>query len=544
MFLLSAIKGIKPFVFLDWLVIGIYFAALIIMSIYLGREQEDQEDYYVGGRKLPWWAVGISTMATQTSAIGFISVPAFVGLKAGGGLKMLQGEFAMPLAMIIVMVFLLPFFRKLKLITVYEYLEMRFSRSVRFLMSAVFLISRGLGTACGVYAAALVLSYCLGVDIFLMIILISVVTVIYDTIGGMKAVVASDVVQMGVLMVGIVLCCIYSLKLVGGFKNVIAVTASSRLSGIDFKHWGINDGTEFSFWPQLIGGIFMLTSYYGCDQTQTQRELSTPSMNDTKYSLILNGFFRFPIGVSYAFLGLLVGAAVVYLPDFKNLIPPEKPDSMLPLFIMKYIPIGIRAVIFSAILAAAMSSLDSSINSLSAVTMRDFVEQFIKIDDEKKALFYSRVSTVCWGVFVIAFASWTGNISHTILEAIGKIGSFFYGPILGAFLLGILFRRSNSPGVISGIIGGILINLMLSIFAKGVFWMWWNVAGCIATIGVGLLVSQLTPPPEEEKLKGNIIWEAEFFKNEKKWIWVYLGMVAFSIFMIILVSSIPKLVGA
>jgi len=151
---------------LDIAVFVVYFAALIWMTVHFGRSQESQDDYYVGGRSLPWWAVGLSTAATQTSAIGFMSVPAFVAMKPGGGLKILQGEFVLPLAMIFIMVTLIPFFRQLGLVSVYSYLERRFAPSVKYQISAVFLVSRGLGTAVGLYMTAIVFSTVLGLPLW------------------------------------------------------------------------------------------------------------------------------------------------------------------------------------------------------------------------------------------------------------------------------------------------------------------------------------------------------------------------------------------
>ena len=206
---------------LDWSIIIVYLMGMIGLSVFLGRKQSNQEDYYVGGRNLPWWAVGISTMATQTSAISFISVPAFVALAPLGGLTLLQYEMSVPLAMIVVMAFLLPFFRKLELVSVYEYLEMRFGPSVRYLVSTVFLISRALATGVGVYAIAIVLSVCLSTPLWLNILIIGIVTIIYDTIGGMAAVVYSDVIQMVILLNGVVLCIIYAANSVGGFEVIV-----------------------------------------------------------------------------------------------------------------------------------------------------------------------------------------------------------------------------------------------------------------------------------------------------------------------------------
>ena len=218
---------------LDWVVLGVYIAAMIGMSLYLSRGQESTEDYYVGGRNLPWWAVGVSTMATQTSANSFIGIPAYVALKEGGGLTWLQYELAVPLAMVFVMIFLIPLFRSLELVSVYEYLELRFDRPTRLVMSAVFLLSRGLATGIGVYASAVVLSVCLSVPIWACILIIGIVTVIYDTLGGMAAVVYSDVVQMVVLLGGLLLCIGLAVSEVGGLSAALAAHAPERLVGID-----------------------------------------------------------------------------------------------------------------------------------------------------------------------------------------------------------------------------------------------------------------------------------------------------------------------
>ena len=196
---------------LEWGIIAIYMGSMIALSVFLGRGQKNKDDYYVGGRNLPWWAVGISTMATQSGAISFISIPAFVALKEGGGLRVVQYEFAVPLTVIFVMIFFIPLFGMLKLITVYEYLEMRFNSATRNFLSAVFLLSRGLATGVGLYAVALVLSLILEISLIATIVLIGIITLIYDTIGGMKAVVYSDVVQLAVMLSGIGICCYYAI---------------------------------------------------------------------------------------------------------------------------------------------------------------------------------------------------------------------------------------------------------------------------------------------------------------------------------------------
>ena len=245
----------------DYLIFILYFSALIFMSWRFSKSQQDETDYYVGGRKMRWWAVGISTAATQTSAIGFMSVPAFVAMKPGGGMKLLQGEFILPIAMIFIMVFFIPFFRKLELISVYGYLEKRFSPAVKYLISGVFLLSRGLATAVGLYMTGIVVSTVFKMPLWSTILIIGGITLIYDTLGGIKAVIYSDVLQMGILLMGAFLIAGYSIYEVGGFscfQEIVATKMADRLQILDFKHHGLGDGVEFSFWPQLIGGFFLL----------------------------------------------------------------------------------------------------------------------------------------------------------------------------------------------------------------------------------------------------------------------------------------------
>ncbi len=530
---------------LDYTIFILYFSILIYMSWRLGKGQKNQTDYYVGGRKMPWWAIGISTAATQTSAIGFMSVPAFVAMRQGGGMKLLQGEFILPIAMIFIMIFLIPFFRKLELISVYEYLEKRFNPSVKYLISAVFLLSRGLATAVGFYMAGILLSTVFKMPLWVTILLIGGITLIYDTLGGIKAVIYSDILQMSILLMGAVLIAGYSIYLVGGFdsfKDIVAFKMADRLQILDFKHHGLGDGAEFSFWPQIIGGFFILSSYYGCDQTQTQRELSAATLTETRKSLIFNGFFRFPLSLLYLFIGLTIGAYAFEHADFVNIVNSMgKVDYMVPVFIMNNIPHGFKALIFVAVLAAAMSSLDSAINSLSAASMQDFIKPLVLKQKKYKISFLrmSKISTVIWGVVVTLLAFYVGDISGTVIESIGIVGSAFYGPILAAFILGVAFKRTTARGVFTGIVAGVLFNLVLHLWFKEIFWLWWNCFGFFVSVIIALFVSFFDKPTSEDKIKKYIIWNTNLLEGERAWIPTYIMLVGYFFFMIAVAWLIP-----
>ncbi len=519
---------------LDWTVIIAYICAMIGLSIYLGRHQSSQEDYFVGGRNLSWWAVGLSTMATQTSAISFISIPAFVALKQGGGLTWLQYELAVPLSMIAVMICLIPFFRKLKLISVYEYLELRFGPSVRYLVSFIFLISRSLATGVGVYASGIVLSVCLGTPLWITILIIGIVTIIYDTIGGISAVVFSDVIQMVVLLSGILICISYALFIVGGFENIWSSFPVTRRAAID-SSIGIGDGSAVPFWAFLMGGFFLYTFYYGTDQSQVQRELSAATTDDTKRSLVLNGLARFPLTSLYVLMGISVWAVYNHSPDLATKIPYNQPDYLIPQFIIDYLPPGIRGLLFAALLAAAMSSLDSALNSLSASTVRDFIGRYVKKKDNLVKI--SKLTTVGWGIIVTGFAFMVGQISDTVIEGINKIGSAFSGPILAVFILGVLWKKASTHNVIIGIIAGVSFNLYLWLFHPLIHWMWWNMFGFLVTLATSFIVGTVWPVVDNKNRDAFIFERKNFMKKERNWFAIY-GLLVTYFFLILFILII------
>jgi SSS family solute:Na+ symporter len=516
---------------IDWTIIIVCLLGLVGMSIYLGRGQTSQDDYYVGNRNIPWWAVGISTMATQTSAISFISIPAFVALKDGGGLTWLQYELAVPLAMILVMVFLIPYFRQLNLVSVYEYLELRFGPSVRNLVSGVFLVSRGLATGVGLYASAIVLSVALDLPLWSTILMIGIITIIYDTIGGISAVIYSDVIQMVVLLGGIIVCIVYAAVEIGGFGAMFSAMPAERLNATDFST-GLGDGGAVPFWAFLFGGFFLYASYYGTDQSQVQRGLSAKTVDEAKKALMLNGLARFPLTVLYILLGIAAFAVYQNTPELSSAIPADKPDYLIPEYILLMLPTRLRALLFAALLAAAMSSLDSALNSLSASTMRDFVSKW-KSDADQINL--GKITTVIWGILVTGFAFVVGGISDTVIEAINKIGSAFYGPILAAFLVGILSRKVTTRAMFIGILIGVAFNITLWLGFSEIYWMWWNLFGCVISAGIALLLSISNNDLVDEKFT---LSTSNILEREKSWTKNYLFLFGYFIVILLVVLLI------
>ena len=501
---------------LDYTIVISYIVFFLGMG-YFFKNNKDSKDYFLGGRSLGWFPLSLSTMATQLSAISFISAPAFVGIKLAGGMKWLTFEFAVPLAMIFIMLFIIPPLFRSGVVSIYEFVERRFSVSTRLILSVVFQISRALGTGVMVYTIAIILQAILDIDYIYTVLIISVITIIYSWQGGMKAVVWGDAIQMILLFGGLLVCLVYGWQLVqdaGGLGDGFSV---DRLQVIDFN-FGIGEGEEYGFWPMLIGGFFLYVSYYGCDQTQAQRMLSAKNEKTIRQLLLANGLLRFPVVLIYCSMGLIIGALVTLAPDFLADIAsttqkhfPEaavnggvKADLMMPVFIVKYLPHGFIGLLMVAILSAAMSSLSSTVNSLSAVTMEDFFNRGKKKMDQVRYMKVSKLSVVFWGVVCIAFSFLFGGSKSAVIEIINAIGSVFYGPVLVTFILAIFSKKVHHIGMNAGIITAVLINLVFSktiqeIFGIDlgfdIFWIWLNLTGVLISLVVAYLVSAIVKAP-------------------------------------------------
>lgn len=491
--------------FLDWGVISFYVAVIIGAGFSFARTQKTIQDYYLGGRNVLWWQSGLSTMATQLGAISFVSAPAFVAVKEGGGLKWLAYEFGVPLALILVMAVLLPTFHRAGVISIYEYLESRFDEGTRTLVSLFFQIGRGLATAVAVLAGGLILSTAFGISTASAIIAVGVITILYDVLGGIRVVIFTDVIQMAIILVGILLCGGVALSLVG-WSGAWASLEPERLQILDFSRAGLTAEGTYAFWPMIIGGFFLYASYYGCDQSQVQRELTVGSIDNVRKSLLVNAFGRFPIVLLYCVMGVFVGAAVAepsFLERAGDTLGLGKdgvrtaltrdPDRLVPMFIMTYLPHGLIGFIFVAILSALMSSLDSALNSMSAVTVRDFYQRYWKKDgDERHYLVASKICTMFWGVFCVGFAllfaASPEATRQTTIVLINAIGSLLYGPILATFILGMTTRWAAPRGTKIGVVAGVGLNLVLWQWTP-VSWLWWNFTGFAATVLVAAVLS-------------------------------------------------------
>jgi len=469
---------------LDYGIVALYFGAMIWFGLRFKRNAAGT-DYFLGSRALGWFPLGMSTMATQLSAVSFVSAPAFVGLRNGGGMQWLTYELGVPLAMIPLMALIGPMLRRSGVVSVYSFLERRFGAGSRLLLSALFIFSRAFGTGVQIYVIALVLASILRLPFWETIVALGGVTIVYSLKGGLKAIVYSEVAQMIIKVLGIFVIMFTALHYMGGWSSFIEHLDHRRLQVLDVHNFGF-DGREYGLWPMLFGGFFLYTAYYGTDQTQAQRILAARDEGTVRQLLLFNGLLRFPITLAYCFGGLILGAFALATPEFRAAIPLDKPDLMIPVFIANYLPHGIVGIIVVALIAAWMSAYSSTLNSLTAVTMEDFVSPRVTIPAERYVS-VSKYVLLGWGAATMVFGFFAGKLAATAIEAINKIGSVSYGPILGIFLLTTLPRVTPLAANVA-VAAGVGVNLVLWLFFPNVFWFWWNAIGAVVTVGVGVVL--------------------------------------------------------
>ncbi|NRT12363.1 sodium/solute symporter [Flavobacterium sp. 14A] len=534
---------------IDYVVVIVYLIAFLGLGVFF-KENKDGKDYFLGGKDMGWFPLSLSAMATQLSAISFISAPAFVGLAQGGGMKWLTFELAVPLAMIGIILIIVPPLYRANIVSIYEFVERRFSSSTRIILSFVFQISRSLSTGVGVYTIAIILQSVLNISFHWTILLITIITIVYSYMGGMKAVVWGDAIQMVILFGGLLICIYYGWDLLKANPDFTGFD-SERLQVIDIPNLGFDGGT-YGLLPMVLGGLFLYLSYYGTDQTQAQRLISAKDEKSAKKILVTNGLLRFPVVLTYCIMGLIIGALVHLTPDFMNDIvlltqknyPEEflksgfKPDLMLPVFIIKYLPHGLMGILIVGILSAAMSSVSATIHSLGAVTVEDLFNRGKVKLSQVKYMKLSKISIVFWGVVCIASAYLFGGTGGTVIELINVISSQFYGPILTTFIIAILVKRVNHVGMNVGIIGGVVINITIKYFFDDIFWIWFNLTGFVITFVLAIVFSALYKTETRENLNIEFkVNKADVFSKD------VLVLVLFFLVILGISFSLPSLLA-
>ena len=547
---------------LNWVIVIGYFGYVVVDGIRRSRGTREIEGYFLANRSLPWWAVGLSVMATQLSAVTMIGT---TGQGATDGMRFIQFYFGLPIAMVILGVTLVPFLHGAKVFTAYEYLERRFDPKTRSLTAFLFLLSRGMSCGTIIAAPAVVFSAIFGWRVGWSVALIGIPTILYTAIGGVKAVTWADVKQM-FLVVGALL----AIVLVLIFKTPIPANDALRLAGatgrLQVFDFSFDLTKTYTFWSGILGGTFLMLSYFGTDQSQVQRYLSARSVEEARSSLLMSAYWKIPLQALVLLVGVLVfvyylfqappllfnpshearvraaepGAYAALQSRYQDAIrarteasrvaalaskrpeisepvaleqlrarqrdvdgirtealamaarvtgePSRDVNYIIPQFVLHELPLGLAGVFLAAVMAAAMSASAAELNSLATATVIDFYRRWIRPEgSDRHFLVVSRLATVFWGLFACVVATFAATLG-SLIEVVNRYGSFFYGSILGVFLLAMIpFARGI--GAFLGLIAGMGAVAAVSFGAPSVSFLWHNVVGAGVVVAVGALVS-------------------------------------------------------
>ncbi len=557
---------------LDWLVLIATLAFIVLYGIWKGRKNRDIREYLLANQSMPWYAVGLSIMATQASAITFLSAP---GQAYSDGMRFVQFYFGLPIAMVVLCITLVPIYHKLNVFTAYEYLESRFDLKTRSLAAFLFLVQRAVSTGVSIYAPAIILSSILGWNTNLTSVLIGLLVLLYTVMGGTKAVSHTQMGQMVVILGGMAIAGILTVYMLPdnvSFMDAMQVAGKAgRLNVIDLK---FDPSNQYNIWTGLFGGFFLAMSYFGTDQSQVGRYLSGSSVGQSRLGLLFNGFIKVPMQFCILFIGAMVfvfyqfsqppvffnnvevdkvkqgayaaqfqtleqehtaaftakqqevqhllkaihqndesqieaartqfGTAEAKVSGIRkqvvDLIRKSNPQAELNdtnyvflTFVKNYLPSGLVGLLIAVVFSASMSSIAGALNSLTSTTIVDVYKRTLRPhEDENHYLQMSRWFTLGWGLLSIVVALYSDKLGN-LLEAVNKLGSLFYGVILGIFVCAFFLRNIRGGAAFYAALLAQGVIFALFVFTSIAF-LWYNVIGCLLVVCFALLISTMEKP--------------------------------------------------
>jgi SSS family transporter len=482
----------------DYIVLAAYIVATVILGSWMGRgSDESLGSYFLAERTTNWILACISILATDLSAISYMGVPGWVYQK---DLKYALGSLLFPPVMLVIVLIFVPIYFRMKVFTVYEYLEQRFHPLARTVTAVLFLFLRGVHLACAIYIPAIAFKTFFGVPEIWCIVVIGILTTFYTLLGGMKAVIWTDFLQFIVMFGGLFL--MIGLLLQGFGWDVVGTwkAASQIVSPVTgtphttLVSWSFDPKTESTVWGLIAFYIVYNIGVYGADQVVVQRYFTMASRRDIVKSVLSSGLLNVMSMFSLAYAGLLMTVYFTQHPEIAARI--KKPDEILPTYVIHVLPTGVRGLIFAALLAATMSVLSAGLNSFSTVTVMDLYRRYGpgRRATEQQCLKVAKWSTIFFGALLTGLALWLSKHTGSILELFNRLSSIFIGPITGIFLLGVLTKRGNLAGVLVGAPAGLFLAYQLTWSAplvENVNWMWTAPLSCLATLIVGYVTSIL-----------------------------------------------------
>jgi SSS family transporter len=480
----------------DYAVLAVYLAGITAFGSRFRATNRTVKDYFLGSRNTSWVVVSLSIVATETSTLTLIGAPAiayaaFPRPEQGGNFMYLQVVAGYIVARFVIAWLFIPAYFQGEMLTAYELLNRRFGSRAKHFAASLFLVMRALAEGVRVFAASLVLSAVLGASVpglphlwLWSIIIVGLLTLVYTFEGGIAAVIWTDLVQLVIYVAGSLLAVYMLVHLVPGGWSAIADDA--RESGkLAFVSWSWDLTVPYTFWAGLIGGCFLTMASHGTDQLLVQRLLTCRNQREAQKALILSGFVVFAQFALFLTIGVMLHAyyRTHALPALSS------DDEIFPAFIVRSLPHGVAGLVIAAIFAAAMSNLSGSLNSLASTTVLDFYRPLAGPQtDDRRLLQLSRWLTAAWGVILIAIAVLARGWGSVFTVGL-TIASIVYGPMLGAFLLGVLTRSATENGAIAGIGASLVAMVGVRIFTP-LAWTWYVVAGAAMCVTVGLMVSR------------------------------------------------------
>jgi SSS family transporter len=543
---------------INWAIVVVYLAYVVVDGIRKSKDTDSIAGYFVANRSLAWWVVGLSVMATQLSAVTMIGT---TGQGATDGLRFVQIYFGLPLAMVILGVTLVPLLHGSGVYTAYEYLERRFDPKTRSLTALLFLLSRGMSCGTIMAAPAVVFSAIFGIPLLWAVTLIGVPTVLYTMVGGVQAVAWADVKQMVLIVVALV-----AIMLVLLFQMPVSPDEALRIAGatgrLDAFDFSFSLNETYTFWSGVIGGTFLMLSYFGTDQSQVQRYLTARSVGEAKSSLLMSAYWKIPLqalvllvgvgvfvyyqfvrppllfnpaheaavvadrGAAYdalqesysaaftlresaarsvadapegatrvaamaaflereADLQVVRGEALALVEDVTG-ADSEDVNYIIPAFVLNELPIGLAGLFIAGVIAAAMSSIAAELNALATTSVIDLYRRWVRPEaTDAHYLSVSKAATAVWGLFACVVATYAATLG-SLIEVVNRFGSFFYGSILGVFLLAML-PRAGGRGAFLGLIAGMSVVGFVN-FGTSIAYLWQNLIGAGVVVAVGLAV--------------------------------------------------------